>query len=600
MLKKFWLDLTLSITLLTLLLTSGFYRGLYGLEWTDSTYTFQEALNVLNGLVPHRDTSPPVPGLSFVIEALVLKLFGANYFIHRCLGFVVSVFTFVGCFFVCRFFFKNTSDAVVISLLGATTHLGTQSFFSYTPLALAMTIWISAAVLYFQNARGRKRELIYPILIGSALACLVLVKQSIGILVSMAMFIGLGFLTLWSRVPENSINNAASTISFPRMLLGVILVFSLYFSYIGSDGVINLFELLRSSSEMKGIDQTSFLEKISSALGVVHSAKGFGVFVLFCVISYCLFELNLKAVLIGRKILFYCVVFSPLALLWADNNHGYTALLVWYLHQAVIITKLFQLSITSFLRIKRVDNHKDIVEPKKNGLHLSLFAALFTLEAGIVAHQMSWYGTSYMSFELSYIAAIVATRAFAAGSLFEFQGAFGTLSKRGAVLIALLILIYGQVASVKPRIVGTFDKHNYQTVEVEQFRDFLISKSDANAILKIKLFVKECGAQTMFQLPWAPILYTITGLENTTWFFLPYADTITSTNGVTINNELKANPPDIFIVEPYRIHENNPFPAKGMKIIYSYVDSAEFRETYGAPISVVTDEKEWLLYCRAR
>jgi hypothetical protein len=266
----------------------------------------------------------------------------------------------------------------------------------------------------------------------------------------------------------------------------------------------------------------------------------------------------------------------------------------------VILAKLAHLTTRFFDQIKVAHQRKVSTKSLIFDEPLLLFLVLLILEAGIIAHQMSWHGMAYMSFELSYLAAIVATYSFVPKGLFDFGDFFKPLSKQWVVLITSIILIYGQVAPVKNRRVITFDENNYQTVEVVEFSNFLVSKGDASAILRIQSFVKECDAQTMFQLPWAPILYSITGLKNSTRFFLPYADTITKANGIAITNELKINPPDIFIVEPYRVYIKNPFPAKGMKIIYSYVESAKFRETYGASLPITTDHKEWLIYCRAR
>ena len=597
---NFLLSLLLAIGLFTLMLASAFNRGLYGLDWTDSTYTFQEALNVLNGLIPHKDTSPAVPGLSFVLEAWALKFLGVNYFVHRWLGFIVLVFTFVGYFFVCRLLFKRTADAIVISLLGAVPHLGTQSWFSFTPLALMMTIWIAAAFMYSENIFQKKLLFVYSLLIGSALACVILVKQSVGILVAISIFVGLTFINLFKRLTITFSCKEISAFSLYGISIGLILTFSLYFSYIGSEGVINLIELLQNSHEMKGLDQTSFFEKITSGFGVVNSTKGVAVFILFLIISYSLFKLKSKPMLICRKFLFYSVALSPLWLVWESSHTSTVGILVWYLHQSVILAKLTHLTIRFFDQIKVAHQRKVSIKSLIFEEPLSLFLVLLILEAGIIAHQMSWYGMAYMSFEMSYLAAIVATYSFVSGGLFEFGDFFKPLSKQWAVLITSIILIYGQVAPVKNRRVINFDENNYQTVEVEEFGNFLVSKADASAILTIRSFVKECDSQTMFQLPWTPILYSITGLKNSTRFFLPYADTITKANGIAITNELKINPPDIFIVEPYRIYTENPFPAEGMKIIYSYVESDKFLENYGAPLHITTDYKEWFIYCRDR
>jgi hypothetical protein len=595
---NFLLSLLFSISMFTLLFASAFYRGLYGLDWTDSTYTFQEALNVLNGLIPHKDTSPPVPGLSFVLEAWALKLFGVNYFVHRWLGFAVLVFTFVGFFFVCRLLFKKTADAIVVSLLGAVPHLGSQSWFSFTPLALMMTIWIAAAFMYSKNVFPKKITFIYSLSIGSALACLTLVKQNIGILIIVSIFIGVAFIKICRYLNIKFSCKEISAFFLYGISIGLILTFSLYFSYVGSEGVINLIELLQNSNEIKGLDQTSFFEKITSGFGVVNSTKGVGLFILFLTISYGLFELKSKPMLIWRKFLFYSVALSPLLLVWESS--GITLILVWYLHQSVILAKLAHIVRRFFDQIKVAHQRKVSIKSLIFEEPVLLFLVLLILEAGIIAHQMSWHGVFYMSFELSYLAAIVATYSFVSVGLFEFGDFFKPLLKQWAVLITSIILIYGQVAPVKNRRVITFDENNYQTVEVIEFSNFLVSKTDASAILRIRSFVKQCDAQTMFQLPWAPILYSITGLKNSTRFFLPYADTITEANGIAITNELKSNPPDIFIVEPYRVHIENPFPAKGMKIIYSYVESSKFHEIYGAALPITTDYKEWLIYCRAR
>ena len=586
----------LTAVMLSILLIPSFLRGLYGIDWTDSTYTFQEALNVINGLVPQKDTNPPVPGLSFLVEAWILKLFGVNYYVHRFLGLAISLLTFLSCYIVFVNSGLKKADAIVITLLAALLHVGIQSVYSFTNLAVAMTLSLSAALAYLTRRGSINLHFYSSIFLGFSLGTIVLTKQSIGLSVTVAFLIGyLSNLVLTREI--NFKKSKGIDPSFYGLTIGLLFIFLFYLLWIGLEGAVTFVNLLTSSGEMKGLKNVSFLDQVLSGVGIVPSWRGVGVFAIFFVGVYVALIRNSKAIQIFRTLLFYIVILSPIFVVFVSN--GLVRALTWYLHQSVVLAALLQMfftackfalpSKTQFASIANDDSRKVA----------RVLPLLLVLEAGIFAHQLSWPGTSYMSFELSYTAALIAVYFKAPKTLFAAGSVSDIFSKFGVGIFVLALLLYSAIAPVVDYRVVSWKDGNYSASNLKEFMNFPVSKSDSDAILEIKNSVNNCTAKTLFQFPWAPILYTITGLDNPTRYFLPYADTITELDGSLIVNELKRNPPDMFIVEPYSIHKENPFPAKGMKLIYSYVSSADFQGAYVLHKMIKTDYKEWLIFCRS-
>ena len=59
----------LNILVITTILLPWHITGLYGFDWTDTTYNFQQALNILNNKKINQDFFLHVPGFSFLLEA---------------------------------------------------------------------------------------------------------------------------------------------------------------------------------------------------------------------------------------------------------------------------------------------------------------------------------------------------------------------------------------------------------------------------------------------------------------------------------------------------------------------------------------------------
>ena len=84
-------SITLNILAIITILLPSHILGLYGFHWNDTTYNFQQALNILNNKEINQDFFTHIPGFSFLLEAFFLKIFGTTYENHRNFGLIFPI-----------------------------------------------------------------------------------------------------------------------------------------------------------------------------------------------------------------------------------------------------------------------------------------------------------------------------------------------------------------------------------------------------------------------------------------------------------------------------------------------------------------------------
>ena len=84
------ISITFNVFIILILLLPWHIFGLYGFDWYDPGYNFQQALNILNNKKINQDFFTHIPGFSFFLEALLLKIFGITFENHRNFGLILE------------------------------------------------------------------------------------------------------------------------------------------------------------------------------------------------------------------------------------------------------------------------------------------------------------------------------------------------------------------------------------------------------------------------------------------------------------------------------------------------------------------------------
>ena len=136
-----------------LLITPWFWDGLYGFDWTDTTFHFQQALNIFNKYEIGSDFRSHVPGLSFWIEAQFFKFFGANFIVHRFLGLIFPLISMIALVLIFNnaLVDLNLRDRILwsisLSSLTISSIWGQQIYWLNSSFAPAISFLLAAIIL---------------------------------------------------------------------------------------------------------------------------------------------------------------------------------------------------------------------------------------------------------------------------------------------------------------------------------------------------------------------------------------------------------------------------------------------------------------------
>jgi hypothetical protein len=562
-----------------LLSMPSFHAGLYGLDWTDTTYNFQEAINVVNGLRPHNGFSTHVGGLSFLIEGVLLKYFGADYFIHRALGFLIYVISVTLVYKIADRATKNRAYAILLAGVVVFYIAGIQSSFTFTSLALMLSLLIA---YIFLNKNEYHNHLIHDALLGIASASLLLIKHNIGLAVFGA--IGLSYII-------NFLLSADTNRSFKGVLVfatSFCLLFTVYFIYIGSGGINAFYNILLSSSELKGLSGSSFLSIIFSLIGVPDGIRAATFCFFLALLITVVLVLQFRMKIYFADTLFPLVViigpiFIAMSRLFASDIYNLDVIYFFIFHVLSIYLPLG-------LIYKYMHEEGSCGKNEISGI-LSLY---FIIEATILAHEASWPGPGYMAPLHAYLLATINLHLFGLSKKFERAINY----KAGLAAFVLIIIVISFLVPVRPYGVSAKQRNNYSSINQRYFNNWPVSINDKNTIKDLQLIAKNNNSHSLFQLPWSPILYSLLNLRNTTPYDLPYHDALTIEEAKDLVACLKKDMPDILMIEPqYRVYDG-PFPAKGMKYVYQIVDNEIIKKNYRYLTLIRTDYKSWEVYLR--
>ena len=147
----------LNIFLILNILLPWNIRGLYGFDWTDTTYSFQEALNILNDKKINKDFFSHIPGLSFILEAFFLKIFGISYQNHRNFGLIFPIIQYACLVLIISkiLYYHNEKNYQLSSIFFSVTimmsYWGMQLSWDNSSLAITFSFIISTLLFFLYN-----------------------------------------------------------------------------------------------------------------------------------------------------------------------------------------------------------------------------------------------------------------------------------------------------------------------------------------------------------------------------------------------------------------------------------------------------------------
>lgn len=302
--KKFVIP-TISALLTTIALSINllpwFLSGLYGLDWSDTSYHFQQALNVYNGLLPQRDFHSHVPGLSFVIESKFLSFFGPHFLAHRALGILApSIVVFSVVYVSLDLLHDETRTtqiavAALISLSTSASFWGEQLYFSFSAIGGALG-FLTGTIAYKALKSQAPRPRIFFILLASILiGAITLIKQSLGA----GIFLATAFAIFLAPLLLNTIKPLSHSLRQGGLGVGVLFFgagfsFFLIASLMCGSCARDLGSFLGGGLELKGLSLSAPMEIAATIIGL----QGLGDLWLLLLVS---------SLVISALIAFFCI-----------------------------------------------------------------------------------------------------------------------------------------------------------------------------------------------------------------------------------------------------------------------------------------------------
>lgn len=561
-------------------LLPGFVRALYGLDWTDTSYHFQEALNVLHGRYPHADFRTHVGGLSFLVEAWILKIFGAEYAIHRYLGLVISGSIGVLVYATLRLLGMSRGTSLILALVAVVPDLGQQTYFSYGSFSVLLVFCLVFLTVRVTSDTGGRAVAAT----GAALVLfmLILSKQSYGILVFGAVLALAGVLLI-ERRPEFA--QVSCSLACCAVLVAMVFAWG-YFEGWGE----HLAYAFANGAEKKGVFSGTLWDTTASAIGVnpdLDGVKYLAFAVVIVAAVHWAHVSNRAPKVVGVFVL--CLFAAPLLLHFRAGN----PFLVFH------VIGLLALGLVALRCIARLGFDRPWISrcvsalPEGDYAWFSAVAVALPVEGAVIAAQLSWPGSAYQDPSVAFLLAVSAVRILGWDTRLK-------LRRPGLDWMALgALLALGTAAAPQEyRVPARSEGYSIAPSIVPEFAGWPVSEKTYAAITRLRQIKARCGANTLFQLPWAPILYTVLEMPNTTRFDLPYFDTITLKEGREVADSLGHTPPDMLVLEGNLRDMQFIFPALGMKHIYSYLDDDLLPNRYDRMEDVTAFGKNWEVYCR--
>ena len=549
------ISIPFNIFIILIILLPWHISGLYGFDWTDPAYNFQQALNILNNKKINQDFFTHIPGLSFFLEALLLKSFGITFENHRNFGLIFPITQYL-----CSVLFlsKILSDyklknyefwSVILSSSILTSFWGIQLYWDVTNLAITFSFIIATLIFFLYENKNKFYFFLIIFFITLFISLQIFTKQSHGLINLFLTFFSIFIISILKRQSINFIIKIIS-LFFIFQLINIFLISNLT----GIDLPISLSKS-SASLELKGLSIERPFEIFLTVVGAYYSLKSiiFSMFFIFVgfFFKFFLHKNNLK------KLFPICLLIFPLL------SYYYSK--IWMFSYFILVGFLFYqfyIFIKNTFSLKKFDNHK----LKGNIILISIFPVIGSL----LAEQLSWTGPYYIRPSIIMFIFLISLIIF---YINDFKNLF--FYKKFFISYLILIFIIS-IFFIEIRNAGeAYDHKRNGLVKIEKpesLRDWKVSKKTLEAINKLREASVSCKKNTLFQLTWMPISYEITSRINPTGYDLPYHDTITLTEAELILKNLISDPPGMLIVQPEYANYSGPFPAAGMKYLYNNLD----------------------------
>ena len=563
------------------LISPWFWKGLYGFDWEDTTYHFQQALNVYNGDVIGDNLRSHVPGLSFWIEAQLFNYFGAEFLVHRTLGLIFPFITMVSLSMIFSFSFKymRLQNKIVwvlaLSSMAVVSFWGQQIYFSFTFLAGAISFLLAALVFVSWQTKSIYIFIVCFALVSIGVSVQILVKQSHGYLNFLICNFFL-FLYFWLWNGKKILLLIAPTI-FSTAVVGCVL----YLESIFCNGCFQEMILYSSDSmALKGLNPQKPLEIFSTLIGI-NSIK---TLLAFCFVVL-IFGFGVYAVKRFQDFSNHFILALPV-LAFVIYKFSWASVGSFYVSVALLGIQIFFIYCNGLSFSNRIT----LASGKVEAIGTAIFIAQIPLLGSILAEQLSWPGPHYAQSSLTL--PLITMQAVSILLLLRIR-INGFINP--AIAFVLYIAISILIISPKPRLFDGINEGLTQLSGPESFSNWKVSPQTASAIRELQSESRSCPGDQLFQLAWMPIAYEITNRKNITGYDLPYHDTITLDEARNILLMLLSNPPGMLLVQERHANYQGPFPALGMKYLYENI--SELIKNYEL-MSIVSDNHNSVkVYC---
>lgn len=576
--NSWYYEILLLFIIFFLLITTWFWDGLYGFDWTDTTYHFQQALNIYNGKILGADFRSHVPGLSFWIEAQFFKFFGAKFIVHRVLGLLFPFVAMTCLAIIISLSLKELRQqdriawVLALSSVAVTSVWGNQLYFNFTDLAGAISFLLAVLIFFSYQLKSR---LMFLFLISLSLLLVsvqILVKQSHGLL-NIILLIPFILFYFYSR-DKSKFLPLLAVVTFLIFVVACIFYLESVFC---SECMYKMIISSGGSLELKGLTLQKPLEVFLTMIGITELKH----IIAFCVVAslsvFGIFLLQRYNYLIDNLFLVL-----PIFLFFL-TKFSFLAIAAHYLSICFFVAQLL-------FFYKVISNRAPLAGDKHTMLVVAVFFAQFPLIGSILAEQLSWPGAYYIRPSLTIPLIIMQVLVF----FLLFRLKVNSLIKP-AVSLLLSIMISILLINPAPNRFDKIGEGLTKLEDIESFAGWKISPQTMYAIIELRDVSTNCPGEDLFQLAWMPIAYELTNRKNVTGYDLPYHDTINYDHAKHILLTLANNPPGMIIIQEKYANYQGPFPATGMKYLYENI--SELLNKYEFKSEVSDNHNQFKIYC---
>jgi hypothetical protein len=567
------------IILVSVLLFSWHFQGLYGFDWTDTTYHFQEAINIANGLKLNQDFFSHVPGLSFLVEGQVLKIFGKNFYVHRNAGLIFPLIHYFCIFILFYEILKKIKKenvfnlAITFSSIVLMAYWGEQIYWNFTYFAMSISAGLSLVLYYLLSSKNIYKISFFLVVLAVLLVLQLFTKQSHG-------FINYFFL-FFAIIARPIITKEYYFIIFGIAFLIIVQLFSYIFGVILN--LNNPFFMILSgeSLALKGLDSSKPLDILSTIVGANTFKQLSFLTVIFVLVgSYLFFFFRyVKDYIVFVSLILTCFIAQFVQEIYIFAYWGTVAFSFLCLPSFFLFIKNFE-KVNNFLP-----------------LPLVIIFSQFPIVGSIIAEQLSWPSFAYLRPQLFLVFFAYTFVAYILINKRELK-----LPKLFVETIFILSLVFSLIfvetipVRYNHKNEGLITLNNYKT-----FANWPVNKNTQSAINLLQENSKGgggCPGNTLFHLSWMPIIYDITNRINVTGYDLPYADTITKKEAKKIIAIIEKNLPDMIVIQPKYRNYDGLFPAEGLKYIFDKISNIIVN--YNLVATGKDDFNKFEIYCKKK